>query len=101
MGYYSDWTVEVSGDFYSDLATVLEDYLPGGYWYALDDNQAQLSEARWYDYAEHMETLSKDYRAADFLLTRISEDGERNGRELWRNGRVVKRYHQEWVEDDG
>ena len=81
MGYYTNYTLEIQADKMYDagLMTEIKETLReiSGYssWYYQHD-AISLSEAKWYDHLDDMQTLSQRFPDVKFEVYCCGEDGQ-------------------------
>jgi len=85
MGYYTDFEVDIVGDGKEDaLATLVN--ISGYSWYG-----NYLSDAKWYNWVEDLEKVSRMHPDCKFTLNGVGEDHP----DIWQatamNGVVIKK----------
>ena len=81
MGYYTDYTLEIQADKMYDAGLMdnIKDALKeiSGYtgWYYQND-ALSLSEVKWYDHEQDMQTLSQRFPDVKFEVHCCGEDGQ-------------------------
>ncbi|AUS02931.1 hypothetical protein NVP2275O_350 [Vibrio phage 2.275.O._10N.286.54.E11] len=91
MGYYTDYTLQVSTSSEAQKDIIAEAFRPHCDWYVENIKESLhwncSFNAKWYDYVDHMKSVSSQFSGLLFKLYGEGEDSSDMWVEYWRDGK--------------